>query len=711
MMKIGILALFLFLLLPSHAQKKVLGPAMLDKIENRSPYNPDSCLTVIVNSAVPAGELFPRFLFLKGKCFQYAKAYDSAKFYFSKAEPLLSKDHRRMAYIKYGYGVIAYAENDLKTAKSFYLQAEKWSEATKDNLLNSMVYSELGTICFDLNISDSSLFYYKKALAYAQALGDKAKLATSCNNISIAFYKTGDYEKAIAWQINAIKMKEQIGDTLSLATSLNNVGSLFIKLKKFGDANRYLSRAFRMLNDESKIAGFSALNLGVCFKMTGQYDSAIYYDNKALGIYQKLALESNIGKVYSNLGGVYEAQNNYPKAIEYMLKALGISKKLKNDYETALRSRNVANIYLLLNKPRQAKPFIFEAQKLADDLKSVELSMEVSNTLSKYYEQLGMPVLALKYFKEYKSLNDSLYSQSSQKTISELTARYESEKKEKEILALKSQRRIKDLELKQNENALSRQKLILFFTILTVILILLMLYLGFKRYKLKQLNVQQLMARQKHELEQRMLLSQMNPHFIFNSLSSVQEYIAINEPLQAQVFLTRFASLMRSILENSRQQFIPLDEEIESLKLYMDLEKQRFNNRFDYKVVNRVEEPEFVMVPPMLVQPFVENAIIHGFPHNNSGYELTIGYEQVGDLIQITIGDNGIGRSTSGNRNEHTKKEHVSLGTTVVAERIALLNQELKCKASVLYQDLTNADGNACGTRVLLTLPFKNRED
>lgn len=113
----------------------------------------------------------------------------------------------------------------------------------------------------------------------------------------------------------------------------------------------------------------------------------------------------------------------------------------------------------------------------------------------------------------------------------------------------------------------------------------------------------------------------------------------------------------------------------------------------------------------MLVQPFVENAIIHGFQQKSIGYELNVEYEQIGNLIQISVVDNGIGRSTSGNRNEHTKKEHVSLGTTVVAERIALLNQELKCKASVLYQDLTNADGNACGTRVLLTLPFKNRED
>ena len=263
----------------------------------------------------------------------------------------------------------------------------------------------------------------------------------------------------------------------------------------------------------------------------------------------------------------------------------------------------------------------------------------------------------------------------------------------------------------QKENALFQQKLILLFTILTIILISLMLFLWFKRYRLKQYNAQQLIARQKTELEQRMLLSQMNPHFIFNSLASVQEYIGSNEQLKAQKFLSSFAKLMRSILENSLRQFIPLDEEIVSIQLYLDLEKQRFSNRFEYSIENRVEDPEFVLVPPMLVQPFVENAIIHGFANRDIAGKIDIEYVQVGNLIQISIRDNGVGRNKPKDLNQPAEKHHNSVGTIIVKDRIELLNNEYGCNASVSYQDLKSEDGLASGTRVVLTIPFNERKD
>ncbi len=711
MPKIGLFALLLLFTQLIQGQNTVLNKAQLDEIEIRLLTNPDSCLIALQAAKPQQPELQAFYLFLEGNCYLYTNKTDSAAHFFSKSETLASGDHKLLAGINYGKGYIMYLKNDLNAAKKYYIEADLLSKNVNDNNLKSIIFTELGSVYLEQNLSDSSLYYYKMALIYCRALKNKAKIASAFNNISIAYYKTGDYEKAIEWQINAIKTKEQLGDTLSLATSLNNVGSFFIKLKKFNDAKRYLSRSIRLLKNESKIAGFSALNLGVCFKMMGQYDSAIYYDNKALGIYKKLKLEGSIGKVYSNLGGVYEAMNDFQQAIGFMQKALEISKNLKNKYEIALRSRNIANVYLLMNKPKLASTYIFEAHKLADELGSVELTMEVDNIMSKYYEQTGKYALALHYFKQYKTLTDSLYNENSQKMISELTTKYETEKKEKEILNLKNQRRIKNLELAQKENTLTRQRLILFFTILTILLVLLTLFLGFKRYKLKQDNAKTLMARQKTELEQRMLLSQMNPHFIFNSLASVQEFIGINEPAKAQEFLSGFARLMRSILENSRRQFIPLDEEINSLVLYIDLEKQRFNNKFIYTLNNLVEEPEFLMIPPMLVQPFVENAIVHGFANKKSDGRLLVEYSQIENLIQIIIEDNGDGRANRNKPETGTGKQHVSLGSKVVAERIELLNNELKCNASVIYHDLQSNDGHAGGTRVILNLPFKNRED
>lgn len=429
-MKTRLLILFLLLLRITYGQKTTVDQVFLDKIEKRVYSNPDSCVKIIRNCSPLKQELYPRFLFLKATSLLYSNSFDSAWFYFLKVQPLLKNDNRYSAYINYSLGYLSYHKGDDVATMKYYRISEQISKNISDNYLKSILNTQIGTYFIDKNIIDSAFYYCNLALEYAKIQGEKAKIATAYNNLSIACYKSGDYEKAIEWQISAIKTKEQLGDTISLATSLNNVGSFFVKIKKFDDANRYLIRAFRMLKGTTKLAGFSALNLGVCFKMTGQYDSAILYYGKALDIYKKLGLESNIGKVYSNLGGVYEAKNNLPKALEFMLKALEVSKKQKNDFETALRNRNVANVYLLQNKPQLAKPYIFEAHKQAEGLKSIELNMEVSSILSKYYEKTNMPLLALKYYKEFKEWNDSLYNEGSQKTITELTTKYETEKKE-----------------------------------------------------------------------------------------------------------------------------------------------------------------------------------------------------------------------------------------------------------------------------------------
>jgi LytS/YehU family sensor histidine kinase len=251
-----------------------------------------------------------------------------------------------------------------------------------------------------------------------------------------------------------------------------------------------------------------------------------------------------------------------------------------------------------------------------------------------------------------------------------------------------------------------------------------------------------LLERQRDSVEQRMLLMQMNPHFLFNALNSVNNYIGLNETAKAQEFLLKLSRLTRQILDNSRRQFIPLDEEIKSLELYIGLEQERFGNSYVYKLEIVVDETEFILIPPMLVQPFVENAIIHGLAGKQKDGELLIRFQEEGSLIRITVQDNGSGRlgegkdkkvegrgwkveeigekpdggwwkKEDGSRHpeQGTPKSHTSLGSSLVADRIALLRQELNCDASLTYSDLKDASGNPCGTKVELRLPYKVRED
>jgi tetratricopeptide (TPR) repeat protein len=712
MHRIAIVACFLIFFLPAFGQQNdSLNAVTLDLLEKQLKFKPDSCYAQIVTLKKNGSGLLPRINYLIGNYFLQKKHYDSASVYFTMAESGIGNDPKLLGLVYYGKGIGAYDKAEYKLALQFYKKADGLISEMMDAETKCMIVNELGNTQLALNQPDSALPCFETGLNLANRIGEKWMISRMLNNLSITYYKLGNFEKAIEWQLNAVSIKEQMADTLSLSISLNNVGSFFIKLDNYSDAKRFLLRAYHLLpkSKKSKTSGQTALNLGICYKMLDNQDSAIYYYQKALEIYTGLGLQSNISKIYSNLGGLYEAAKDYDKALEYMLLSLEIGKSLNLDYETAIRNRNVANVYLLTDKPDLAYNYLMDALKIATKLESLELQMEVYKTMADYYEKTGKYKQALQYFREYKNMADTLRSEGSLKHIHELNIIYETEKKEKNIINLLDQQRIRDLTIKQKEDALLQQKLILTSTILLAVLVLLSLYFVFVRYRLKERNKREILARQKSDLEQRMLLSQMNPHFIFNSLGAVQHYIGRNEPSNAQLFLSKFAKLMRSILENSRQQFITVEEEKEALSLYLELEQQRFPGRFNYTIDLQIEEPEFIMIPPMMVQPFIENAILHGFTNPEVEGELMVRYTMVNGLIRCIITDNGVGRSKSA-MNKKAADKHVSLGSTVVAERIALLRKEFHRDAAIIYHDLESGDGKQHGTQVTIDLPYKERE-
>ncbi len=711
MRRLAIFTCVVMLILPAFGQKTAVTPDSLDLLEPQIKLKPDSCLLRLREIQHSEPTLLPKTTYLIGNCFLRKKQTDSAVLYYIKAEDLAGNDSELLGKINYALGNIFFEKADYKHSIQLYNKTNYFLASTTDMEMKCLLNNELGNAYLAINQTDSALFFFSNALTYANVFGEKKLVARTLNNLSITYYKLGNFEKAIEWQLQAISIKEQLPDTISLATSLNNIGSFFIKLDNYNDAKRYLTRAYQLMSNQQngKIKGYSTMNLGICYKMLNNNDSALYFYHQALEIYTNLELKSSIGKIYSNLGGLYEAKKNYDKALEYMILSLEIGKSMNLIEETAIRNRNIANVYLLLNKPDLARDYILEAQKGASSLKSMELNMEVFNTLSDYYEKVGNYKLAFHYFKENKKVTDSLFAEGNVHHINELNIIYETEKKDKNIVNLLDQKRISDLTIKQKEDALFRQRLILFSTILVAALVFLTMYLGFTRYKLKERNAREILARQKSDLEQRMLLSQMNPHFIFNSLGSIQNFIGHHDPSKAQLFLSKFAKLMRSILENSRQQFIPVEEEKEALLLYLALEKERFPGRFDYKIDIQMDEPEFILIPPMMVQPFIENAILHAFTNSDKKGQLLVEYKIENEMIQCCITDNGVGRHKSA-ENKKAGSTHNSLGSTVVSERIELLRKEFLCDASIVYHDLELAAGTLSGTKVVMNLPFKERE-
>ena len=208
-----------------------------------------------------------------------------------------------------------------------------------------------------------------------------------------------------------------------------------------------------------------------------------------------------------------------------------------------------------------------------------------------------------------------------------------------------------------------------------------------------------------NELETSALRTQMNPHFIFNCLNTINSYINSNQKTEANHYITRFAKLIRLILENSRKRRVALSSDLEALKLYMQLEQIRFENRFSHRIVVPDDiDTDNVEVPPLVLQPFVENAILHGIlPADRVGM-ISVRVVPAGALIHFIIEDNGIGRAEAARRHREGALKKESHGMAITMKRIELFNREEGTTAQVHVEDLADADGKACGTRVVVPL-------
>jgi ligand-binding sensor domain-containing protein len=206
-------------------------------------------------------------------------------------------------------------------------------------------------------------------------------------------------------------------------------------------------------------------------------------------------------------------------------------------------------------------------------------------------------------------------------------------------------------------------------------------------------------------LEMKALRAQMNPHFIFNALNSIQECIITKNTNTAYTYLSNFSKLVRMILENSEKQFITLEDEIESLRLYLSLEKLRFDETFEYNInIDPLIDTTFIQIPAMVIQPYVENALWHGLIHKKGKKTVTITFELQKGKLKCVIEDNGIGRDVAVQMQNNTDKvKKRSMGMTITEERLQLLEEN----ASIIINDLYHENGEPAGTRVIIFLPLE----
>ncbi|MGZ6539861.1 MAG: sensor histidine kinase, partial [Bacteroidia bacterium] len=253
---------------------------------------------------------------------------------------------------------------------------------------------------------------------------------------------------------------------------------------------------------------------------------------------------------------------------------------------------------------------------------------------------------------------------------------------------------------------------IFLLTLISTFILALILSIRFRIRRIKNREKQKTELNKKiANIESQALRAQMNPHFIFNTLSSIQHYISNNDTDSALKYLSKFAKLMRRIMDNSKQQMIAVDEEIKALNLYLELEVMRFDKKFEYNInVDREIDQTYDRIPSMLIQPYVENAIIHGLLPKQGNGKISITLEKHGDTILCTIEDNGIGREKSMEFKKNRVQQHKSMGMSITKERLDILNSSLNSNINAEIIDLFE-NGKSSGTKVKLIIPLEANEN
>lgn len=539
---------------------------------------------------------------------------------------------------------------------------------------------------------EKAMFHFKRVKELLIEEGNMEKVPSVENAIGIMEMLMGDYDQSLETLQKAFLGAKEYNDYTTLSNASSNMSMIYSEMDLAMEAIKINKEALEYIakdTSEEQILSF----ISTCLNLNDQYlgiDSVeqakilldtleILLRDRTFPIEQGRFATGQM-KYFDKIGDTEKTYEIAAQTIKDYQNLQGYDQKI---YTTAL-------FYYGINSAEKGKDkdAYFALEELDRILENTHIDHQEGIHEVEYdiYKTLGDYKNALIHLEKYRELSDSLINEETNEKIVQLQAKYELEKREREI------------QEKENEKLiLKRNNTYLLAGILGLALFgaLVYLYIFRKRQKEKE---------RMNEVEQKMLSLQMNPHFIFNAISSIQNYLFDeNDTKTAIRHLSTFSSLMRQILENNRERFIPLSEEISFLNNYLSLQKLRFDNKFDFKInVAHSINVDETAIPPLLTQPFVENAIEHGKIYQVKDGFLNIDIDQTNDAIQIKILDNGIGMESSRieteKKNMSIKKKSLSLSIT--KERLQLLSKLMK--KDFFYE----ISGINEGTLINLRVPF-----
>ncbi|QSS96257.1 histidine kinase [Psychroflexus sp. ALD_RP9] len=530
-----------------------------------------------------------------------------------------------------------------------------------------------------------------------------------------AYRKQGIYDSAIANALNA----KRIYDRLKLKPNqllANCVLTTLYRDQKYYDKALELNKINLSLvkNDAlSPSLGRYYFDLGTTYRALDSLKLAEFNYIKSLEIAKETGFKPGENFMKLSLGQLYKVMDKYDKAEAYLKEVLPVYTQQNNKANVALINYDLGTIASLRANHQASIPYYEKALKIYTELGRLQFIKDINQKLFIAYNIIQDVAKAKAANQQFIVYKDSIESQKRDALIAEMKTKFETDQ-----IAAENKLNKKRAELAEAEG---QRNLIFLIASIILILLLVAVFLFYSakqkeakkaaliKQELKASQQQLALEKQYRDSELKALKAQMNPHFIFNVLNSIQEFIVLNKKDLASEYLATFAELIRSYLFFSNRGSLTLEEEVDTLEKYLELEQLRFSQNFKYQILtDSIIDLDSIEIPTMIIQPYVENAIKHGLFHKKGDCNLNINFSlETQSVLKCIITDNGIGRAKAKVLNKKKSKLNQSFASQATASRLDLLNQKSFEKIGVKITDLIE-NNEPKGTKVSLTIPIKN---
>ncbi len=548
------------------------------------------------------------------------------------------------------------SEKDVKKSFEYYEKVSALSDS-----VNFLYGKALAQINLGILLSNSANYHasnsaYFKAIDYAEACGSLRLKSVSLNNIGDNLKVLHDYDKSRKYTHEAIQINSQLKAWRGVAINYELLHECDLQEKLYPSAREDLVKGmpYALLSNDSYVLSIFYLGFGKLHAVNGNHDSAFFFFNKAIE-------EARQQNDLRNVQQVFLAQAEY-------LPNISSGKKIA---------------------------LLDSALQLATQTSFMQGVADVSQKLASVWEEKRNNDSSLHFYRIYRKAADSLFSENNKRNVIIKESEWMIKRKELENSHLTALSKLQHQDL-------TIKNILLLVVFISLIFAIVIAFFIHKTSEAKKKRSEASLKQKIAEVQMQVLRAQMNPHFIFNSLNSIENFMMQNEKWLASEYLNKFTRLIRSILDSSLNELIPVAKDMESLQLYIDLQQLRFNNKFTYRTC--IAPPILTgdyKVPSLIIQPFVENAIEHGIAHSEKKDSfVAVSAELQEGFLLYTIEDNGIGRKQAAAYNLDNKRHHKSVGLTITQDRVHIFNGSQKDAGDIVITDLYTPDNLPAGTRV-----------